>query len=92
MILMNKDLDEIVYVDEADGLAFTRRDFPAVDYPAGTRVALAGVTSVEGVVVHVSQIDDMAPEDGGALEHAPVLWDGDPSGAKWQHTDNLRRL
>jgi hypothetical protein len=87
------DYDEIVYVDE-DGLGFTRRDFPACDFPVGTAVALAGVESIRGVVVEPHEAAGHAG-DGGALEWVPVRWaartEGHQPTPTWHHVDGLVR-
>jgi hypothetical protein len=81
--------DEIVHVDD-DGLGYARKDYPAKDYPVGTRVHSLGVTPVlTGVVVEPHESTDHPGEDGPAFE-VPVRWDG-TTDATWEHTDWLVR-
>ena len=82
--------DEIVFVDD-DGLGFTRADYPAVDYPVGTRVCMGGVPEVEGTVVEAADATGLPGEDGPAL-HVPVRWDTSDGEPGWQHVDGLKRL
>jgi hypothetical protein len=75
--MSEQDLDEIVYVDD-DGLGFTRRDFPAADYPPGTRVALYGVSKlgqISGTVVTASQATEHLSPSASPTEYVPVFWD-----------------
>jgi hypothetical protein len=75
--MSGKDLDEIVYVDD-DGLGFTREDYPAADYPPGTRVALYGVSKlgqVSGTVVTASQATEHLAASASPAEYVPVFWD-----------------
>ena len=90
---MTKDYDEIVFVDPTDGLAFTRREYPAFDFPVGTRVHAAGLPLMTGTVVKPSEAIDHATghegEEGPAFS-VPVRWDGSEEvGPGWQHVDGL---
>lgn len=84
------DPDEIVFVD-TDGLGFTRADYPAFDFPVGTRVVLATIENVTGTVVDSKEaVENSGPD--GPLERVPVRWDGSATGPNWQPVDGLVRL
>lgn len=82
--------DEIVHVDE-DGLGYARRDYPAKDYPVGTKVMLGGIPSVTGVVVKPHEATGH-PGEGGPTHEVPVRWFGYPTVVDWYHVDGLERL
>lgn len=84
------DYDEIVYVDD-EGLGFTRRDFPAFDFPVGTTVAMAAFRQVKGTVVEPHEATGHAGPEG-ALEYVPVRWERTTDDALWVHVDGLVRV
>lgn len=84
------DPDEVVYVDEMDGLVFTRADFPAFDFVPGTRVRKQHGTDPNefGVVVMPWEVEGNVGE-GGIQEEVPIRWDDTKDVARWVHASDI---